>query len=265
MTKAVLPKIALVGNPNSGKSSLFNHLTGLKQKVGNFPGVTVDKKSGICQLDENHSAEIIDLPGTYSIYPNSSDEKIVFEILGDSTNQYYPDLVVVIADASNFKRNLLLFTQIHDLNIPTILVLNMMDVVEKTGLKINTQKLSELLNVPVVPMQARTGKGIDLLKSTIIDLSDHQDVKPIFDATKYAQQAIDEVKGIRNTTSDYAAYQLLQQFKINSSITATDNSRLMAVVENHKFTADELRRKETLERYASINKLIDASVVCLPS
>lgn len=124
-------KIALVGNPNSGKSTLFNLLTGLKQKTGNFPGVTVDKKSGSFKLPDGRIAELTDLPGTYSIYPKTLDEQIVQEVLLNQEHPQHPDALIVVADATNLKRNLLLFTQIRDLNIPCVLVLNMMDLAER--------------------------------------------------------------------------------------------------------------------------------------
>ena len=106
-------RVALVGNPNTGKSTLFNVLTGLNQKIGNFPGVTVDKKVGYCSLQDGRNAEIIDLPGTYSLYPKSQDESIVFSVLADRANPLAPDLVVVILDATNLKRNLLLANHIR--------------------------------------------------------------------------------------------------------------------------------------------------------
>src|SRR5690349_18732127 len=122
-------KIALVGNPNSGKSSLFNHLTGLNQKIGNFPGVTVEKRSGVCSLSTGKQAEIIDLPGIYSIYPRSLDEQIVAEVLlNHHSTESTPDKVVVVIDVTNLKRGLLLLTQIVDIGLPTVLVLNMMDL-----------------------------------------------------------------------------------------------------------------------------------------
>ena len=121
-------KIALVGNANSGKSSLFNVLTGLNQKVGNFPGVTVDKKTGNCKINESFTAQIIDLPGTYSLYPKSADEQVTYEVLLNRDNPDRPDLIIVIADAANLKRNLLFCSQIMDLKIPVIIALTMNDI-----------------------------------------------------------------------------------------------------------------------------------------
>lgn len=232
----------------------------MNQKIGNFPGVTVDKKTGYCQLNKQTRVEIIDLPGTYSIYPNSTDEKIVFDILGNRNNPLHPDVVVVIVDASNFKRNLLLFTQIRDLNIPAVLALNMMDLVEKTGLSIDAQKLAQQLHVPVVPMRARKGKGIDTLKGVLAEMSPNGRVEPIFDARKYAAEAIDEVKSNFDIDTDYVAYQMLQQYAINEAISERDKLVLGEIAIKHDFKRDELRRKETLERYASINHVIDGAV-----
>ena len=107
-------KIALIGNPNTGKSSLFNQLTGLNQKVGNYPGITVDKKIGYFNLSDSIKAELIDLPGTYSLYPRSRDEELVMEVLSNPLNEHFPDLILVIADATNLRRNLLVFEQIKD-------------------------------------------------------------------------------------------------------------------------------------------------------
>src|ERR1044072_2578895 len=143
-------KIALVGNPNSGKSSLFNHLTGLNQKIGNFPGVTVEKKTGVSTMQDGSIVEIIDLPGIYSIYPRSLDERIVAEVLLDHHSPAAPDKVVVIVDGTNLKRGLLLATQVIDLGIPTVLAMNMMDLAVKAGISYDFLKLSNRLGVPVV-------------------------------------------------------------------------------------------------------------------
>ena len=160
-------RLILVGNPNSGKSTLFNSLTGLNQRIGNFPGVTVEKKIGSVKINYQIDAEVIDLPGTYSLSPRSEDERVTFEYLSDNTRTDLPELIVVVADASNLKRNLLLATQLIDSEQPTILVLNMMDVVERNKQNIDIEKLQKRLGIPVVPMNARLGKGTKELKATI--------------------------------------------------------------------------------------------------
>ena len=162
-------KIALCGNPNSGKSTLFNSLTGLHQSTGNFPGVTVDKKSGTCTfysggLDKKVTAEIIDLPGIYSLSPISLDESVACDVLCNEKNPDYPDLTIVVADASNLKRNLFLVSQVIDQKIPVILALNMIDLVENAGTIIDAEKLSLRLGIPVVAISARVNKGIEVLK-----------------------------------------------------------------------------------------------------
>ncbi|HLZ15644.1 MAG TPA: FeoB small GTPase domain-containing protein, partial [Cyclobacteriaceae bacterium] len=160
-------KIALAGKPNSGKSSLFNQLTGLNQKIGNFPGVTVDKRTGICQLDDSVTAEIIDLPGTYSLYPRTLDEKVVAEVFTDQKGAFYPDKVVLVADATNLKNCLLLLTQLIDLRLPTVLALNMVDLAAKSGQSVDIKGLEKQLDIPVVMLNARNGTGIQNLKNVL--------------------------------------------------------------------------------------------------
>ena len=160
-------KIALVGNPNTGKTSLFNALTGLNQQVGNFPGVTVDKKVGKLKLS-NRSIEIIDLPGTYSIYPRSKDEEVVYDILSNPKHPDFPDAVCVVVDASNLERNLLLFTQIYALAIPIVLVLNMSDIAFRKGKKILVEKLQEEFpEATIIETNARIKSGVKQLMDTL--------------------------------------------------------------------------------------------------
>lgn len=161
-------KIALFGNPNTGKSSLFNRLTGLRQHVGNFPGVTVDKHSGRLIFD-NQSVEIIDFPGTYSLYPRSKDEEIVYHLISNVTDKNFPDKIVVVVDSSNLERNLLLFSQLYDLNTPICMLLNMSDIALKNGIEIDVEKLNEAFpRATIIRTNARIGTGITELKQWMI-------------------------------------------------------------------------------------------------
>jgi len=154
-------KIALLGNPNTGKSSVFNLLTGLRQQVGNFAGITVEKRSGSIQLDQVQH-ELIDFPGTYSIYPRSKEESVVFNVLSDPSHSQHPDQIIFVADASNLQRNLLFFSQVYDLGIPCILVLNMWDLAQRKGIVIATEELGNMFpGVPIIQSNARIGLGKD--------------------------------------------------------------------------------------------------------
>ncbi len=161
-------KIALVGNPNSGKSTLFNVLTGLNQKTGNFPGVTVDKKIGTANFTTQNGtvtqADIIDLPGTYSLLPRSIDEEVTCEILKNKNNPDHPDVIVVVVDATNLRRNLFLLTQVIELGIPVVAVLNMIDLASELETDHNINLLTTELGVPVISVSARNKRGFELLK-----------------------------------------------------------------------------------------------------
>ena len=161
-------QVALIGNPNTGKTSLFNHLTGLNQKVGNYPGITVDKKTGTCKLSKTQKATILDLPGTYSLNASSADEKIAIEILTNRENKFYPDVAIVVTDVEQLKRNLLIFTQVKDLEIPTILVINMADRMKSKGISIDIPQLEADLNTKIVVMSSKLQTGIDTLKEAVI-------------------------------------------------------------------------------------------------
>ena len=160
-------KIALLGNPNTGKSSVFNLLTGMRQKIGNFPGVTVEKKSGNYS-DGKKSIEIIDFPGTYSLNPRSVDEEVVSKVLNDPSSPDYPDLIMAVIDASRIENNLFLFTQLYDLGLPMVLVLNMWDLAKKEGIQIDLNKLQECFpDITIIHTNARVGIGKDRIIDTI--------------------------------------------------------------------------------------------------
>jgi ferrous iron transport protein B len=249
-------RVALVGNPNTGKSTLFNILTGLNQKIGNFPGVTVDKKTGYCQLPDGRTAEIIDLPGTYSIYPKSQDESIVFSVLADKAKGMVPDLVVVILDASNLKRNLLLYTQIADLKIPVVVALNMIDVSEKAGITIDVDLFAQKLGVPVVPISARKIKGIDQLKTTIAYANKIALQQDTIDIEAIAPQIIAQIKDDLKIDNPYFALQLAHQHETVSYLSTEESDRIEHLEQEFSFHSQKAQASETIARYSFINDLL---------
>lgn len=250
-------KVALVGNPNTGKSTLFNLLTGLNQKIGNFPGITVDKKTGYCKLPSGKTAEIIDLPGTYSLYPKSKDESIVFQVLADKKNPSHPDIIVLVADSTNLRRNLLLFSQVADLGIPMLLALNMADMAKKAGINIDTDKLAERLGVQVVNISARKGEGITELKQAISQTTAIATQNNTIDAKSYAPTAIDAIKQKIGTDNDYYALQVLHQHEHLAFFTEKEQEEIEAIEIGNGFDTVKLQGEETVARYRHLSKILD--------
>ncbi|MEJ8803608.1 ferrous iron transport protein B [Pontibacter sp. H249] len=251
----IMAKIALIGNPNSGKTSLFNQLTGLNQKVGNFPGVTVDKKTGYSQLTSNLRAEIIDLPGTYSLYPKSLDERVIIDLLYDPGSKHYPDLVIVTADASNLKRNLLLFTQLADLKIPAVLALNMVDVAEKEGVKIDIPALHRELGVPIIPMNARKGIGVAALKIVMTQQLEPTNTS-FYEIPVELIPLLQSIKERFSLTNDYLALHYAHQYKNLRFLSEADAAWIEKELEEHNFKSNTLQASETIERYTRINEVL---------
>jgi ferrous iron transport protein B len=249
-------KVALVGNPNTGKSTLFNVLTGLNQKIGNFPGVTVDKKTGFCDLPDGRRAEIIDLPGTYSLYPKSRDESIVFSVLADKANPLRPDLVVVILDASNLKRNLLLYTQVADLKLPVIVALNMMDLAKKSGITIDVNAFAQKLGVPVVPISARKIEGIDQLKSAISYANKIALQEDTIDVESLAPQLITQISREIEVENPYYALQLAHQHETLKFLSPVQSNRIEELEQEFSFHSQKAQATETIARYSFINDLL---------
>lgn len=249
-------KVALVGNPNTGKSTLFNLLTGLNQKIGNFPGITVDKKTGFCRLPSGKTAEIIDLPGTYSLYPKSKDESIVFQVLADSKNASHPDIIVLVADSTNLRRNLLLFSQVADLGIPILLALNMADMAKKAGISIDVDKLAERLGVQVVNISARKGEGITVLKQAIANTTLVATQNASIDTKLFAPQAIEAIKQKIGTDNDYYALQVLHQHEHLTFFTGQEQEEIEAIEIGHGFDTVKLQGEETVSRYRHLSKVL---------
>ena len=254
-----LLKAALIGNPNSGKTSLFNQLTGLNQKIGNFPGVTVDKKTGISKLTTNQQAEIVDLPGTYSLYPKSADEQVVMDYLFDAFLKASADFLIVVIDASTLERNLLLFTQVRDLGFPVILALNMLDLAERDGKKIDIPKLINKLHVPVVPINARTGEGIEQIRFAMacpVHNPPEQYLKPM----ELSPSVVAAIKAHMKIDNDYMALLLAHQYEGMLSLSAYDKAAIDGIIKEHHFQSTSIQSSETLKRYDLIRKIIKDTI-----
>ena len=265
MAKSNKITVALVGNPNSGKTTLFNVLTGLNQKVGNFPGITVDKKVGACQISQLASknkidTEFIDLPGTYSLYPKSMDESISFQVLCDPKNEHHPDVNIIIVDASNLKRSLCLATQVIDLKTPCILALNMMDLIENDGVKIYLKLLEEKLGVAVVPINARKKIGIGNLKQAILNVKERENKNSFVDIKNLCPNLIEDIQKLLNKASDYNAFQIACNYKTITDFSKQDRDKLDIIISEHKFIAKRLQATETVRRYKAIDQLLEECV-----
>ncbi|MBU7576977.1 MAG: ferrous iron transport protein B [Flavihumibacter sp.] len=255
-------QIGLVGNPNSGKSSLFNALTGLNQKVGNFPGVTVDKKTGICDLGEQQKATLIDLPGTYSLYPKRGDEWVTYQVLMGQDKEVKLDMLILLADASNLKRNLLFVSQIIDLKIPVIVALTMMDLARSKGIEVDLEGLERELGVPVVAVNPRKSKGFPQLKKVMAATAKGQYKAPAFDFIanhELAAGAVSEVKQLVPGLSDYKAIHYLIHHE-NFELEVGLQEKIEGAEKNHAFNPTKTQAEEILLRYARIKTIMGQTV-----
>lgn len=244
-------KIVLVGNPNSGKSSLFNQLTGLRQRVGNFPGVTVDRSAGTITIGSGHKVSLIDLPGTYSLYPRGQDEEVATEVLLDPSHKDHPDLVVLVGDATNLRRSLLLCSQVMDLGLPVVLALNMSDLVDRKGLVIDHKILSEKLGIPVVPISALKRTGLKQLYK-VLEKEVPVVKEPIFKIPSGFDAIVEPAMKALGTDSRNRAWQALlmpaefRRIADKAGIELLDN-------------AGDMISNELAVRYDHIQEILDAS------
>jgi len=262
MPKTLL-HIALVGNPNSGKSSLFNALTGLNQKVGNFPGVTVDKKTGLSTLEPGFTANIIDLPGTYSLYPRRADEWVAYKVLMHVDSTVKADMVVLVADASNLKRNLLFCSQMIDLKIPVVVALTMVDLAAKKGIKIDLNQLERELGVQVVSVNPRKNKGIPQLKKILVKTAQQPYIAPSRDfigIKSLADNAVHEVQKLFPALPDYAAVHYLINHE-NFPLPADMQEKIESIEVANSFNPTRVQAEEILQRYSRIRLIMQQSVV----
>ncbi len=253
--------IALVGNPNSGKTSLFNVLTGLNQKVGNFPGVTVDKKTGSCDLSAQMQANFIDLPGTYSLYPKRGDEWVSYKVLMKQ-DELHPDMLLIVSDASNLKRNLLFCSQIIDLKMPVVVALTMTDLAKKQGTQIDIAGLERELGVPVVPVNPRKNKGITQLKKVLEVAAENKNKTPARDFIPMNEHAVlmEQVKHLLPDVSNYTCLHYLINYK-HFQLPAADVQRLEMLTAEFNFNPTKSQAEEILQRYTHIKHIMQQTVV----
>ena len=245
-------KVALIGNPNTGKTSVFNALTGLNQKVGNYPGITVEKKEGVCRLPRGVKARILDLPGTYSLNATSLDENVVIELLLNKSDKDFPDVAILVTDVENLKRNLLLFTQIKDLEIPTLLVINMADRMQKKGISIDIPLLEEKLNTKIALVSTRKNIGIDKIKDFINDYKTLS-AAPCVDTTRIDKPYFD---GLQNAFPNQSLYKLWLIITQDVNFVKLDRKLVKDASDFSTKSKAELKRlqqKETILRYKFIN------------
>jgi ferrous iron transport protein B len=254
-------KVALIGNPNTGKTSLFNQLTGLNQKVGNYPGVTVDKKQGTSKLTSSQNALITDLPGTYSINPTSIDESIVLKTLLKKDIKESPDVILVVADVENLKRNLLLFSQIKDLEIPTVLAINMVDQMTKKGITINLSALEKELNTEVVLISARKNQGIDTVKAAIIRCHIAAKASPLCGInSKIDPDYFSKLKEVSPNHSLYELWLMVTQNNYPETVSKEEKEKLLAFKKDIS-KLKKYQHKETIYRYQEINKILKKTYI----
>ena len=258
MSHKKIINVALIGNPNTGKTSLFNELTGLNQKVGNYPGVTVDKKEGSSKLQSNLKAIITDLPGTYSINPTSLDETIVLKTLLNSKSDKTPDVIVVVADIENLKRNLLLFSQIKDLEIPTVLAINMADQMKRKGITVDIKLLEKELGNEVVLISVRkaTAKGVEEVKKAIVKTYNTAKAFPLCNVNNRIDPAyFDRLKEINPKYSIYELWLMITQNSFPDKISKEEKQALLTFKNDSK-NLKKYQHKETIYRYQKINEIL---------
>jgi ferrous iron transport protein B len=246
--------VALIGNPNTGKTSVFNALTGLNQKVGNYPGITVEKKEGICKLPRGVKAHILDLPGTYSLNASSIDENIVIELLLNKNDKDYPDVAVLISDVENLKRNLLLFTQIKDLKIPTILVINMADRMNRKGITLNIPVLEQKLNTNIALISTRKNEGIQRLKDLISNYK-KLSLEPCLDTSTIDVDYFERLKRAFPNQDLFKLWIVITQDVNFGKMTRQELDFSEFKTKSHS-DLKRLQQKETIKRYQFINDVL---------
>lgn len=247
--------VALIGNPNTGKTSVFNHLTGLNQQVGNYPGITVEKKEGICKLARGVKAHILDLPGTYSLNASSLDENVVIELLLNKNDKDFPDVAVVVSDVENLKRNLLLFTQIKDLGIPTILAINMADRMKRKAISLDLPTMEEKLQTKIALISSRKNDGMDYLKELIKQYKTIS-TEPCVNASSIAPEYFDRLRNAFPNQDLYKLWLVITQDVNFGKVERQEMKTIASFKTESTSNLKRLQQKETIIRYKFINDVL---------
>ncbi|MEY2705010.1 MAG: hypothetical protein RL407_1072 [Bacteroidota bacterium] len=254
------PRIAIIGNPNVGKSTIFNYLTGLNQKIGNYPGVTVDKKVGFCQVG-GETIEILDLPGTYSLFPNSEDEIIVHRVLNNPQLEKKPDYVLMVIDSTQLSRGLFLATQLIDLGLPLAILLNMSDLAQEKKIELRTFELFKHLGVPILQTDARNQKGLSEVKELIHQRNFSRGSSFVEIATVVPDALLEEVKNRFSLENKYQAYQMIRFGAKDKAVSEPDRSWLVNTLSGSSFSLEEAQLEETKIRYKKITDMVTSVLV----
>ncbi|MFM2394929.1 MAG: ferrous iron transport protein [Bacteroidota bacterium] len=258
-------KVALIGNPNTGKTTIFNLLTGLRQKTANFPGVTVEKKIGRFILEGEHEITLIDLPGTYSVFPNSSDEKLVCNILTNPKNIDYPDFIIYVADINQLEKHMLLASQISDLGIPFFMILNMQDEFEKSGSTIDVNLFSTLAEIPVILTNARTDNTIEPIQKLILKYieegnEDFVSKKNYYTFTSAEQKISKEVSILLGNRNLYQSKLIAHHHNWLDHLKVADIIQIKLLIDEAGFEDIKMQIHETMNRYANIQGFISKCI-----
>ncbi len=256
--------IGLLGNPNSGKSSLFNQLTGLRQHIGNFPGVTVEKKEGKAVLSGGNEVKIIDFPGTYSLHPTTQDERVVLNVIANPADKHYPDAVVYVANLMHLEKHLLLFTQLQNLGFPMVLVLTMSDIADKSEMVVDTKRLEKQLGCTILKISNRTGEGLDELKNRLIQLKEKPadfGTKPIYNNfSSTEKKLIKDIQTKMNCPNDYQTLLWLNHSKHLPFLQSEEKRTIEELVKAAEYVPIKGRINETMQRFDIFTPIINKAI-----
>jgi ferrous iron transport protein B len=253
-------RVALLGNPNAGKTSLFNGLTGLRQKVGNYSGVTIDKNMGTWLFHTGETIELIDLPGIYSLFAKAPDERVVLPPLLDPNNEDKPDVLIVVLDASQLTRSLLLLDQLRSFRFPIVVALNMIDEAQIQGTQVDVAALEQALQLPVVPINARAQSGLLALQAAVLELPSTFKTKPV-SLEHLWQDELFQLVPFQNTLQ---AKLILSQYEHLPFLSEQQQKEIANIIQKHNLNPLELQAQDAQARLKRLNQIVEKTTTQEP-